>query len=234
MRGLSGRPIPSAALRVGRRPSLDTRPSPVAYATVLLRCNCSAGAGAPAGRCSVEGGGLGRLDAHNYEGTPGSAAVAGPVNAALGKDQGSGPGCHRLGLGCLASLRHGASRPIPRSRSLRSVGGRRSFTAGCVLRPCRARPPAKPQGSCLCLAGRCALPHAPWQPKTAAGCCDVFFLLHRPRKVMLRAPTSRAAALPTLWVPPLTSLPSALVPVAQGGKKQLPQQPALRARGRRA
>jgi len=133
-----------------------------------------------------------------------------------------------------AALGHGASRPIPRSRSLRSVVGRRSFTAGCVLRPCRARPPAKPQGSCLCLAGRCALPHAPWQPKTAAGCCDVFFLLHRPRNVMLRAPTSRAAALPTLWVPPLTSLPSALVPVAQGGKKQMPQQPALRARGRRA
>src|SRR5438132_9363482 len=51
---------------------------------------------------------------------------------------------------------------------------------------------------------------------------------------MLRAPTSRAAALPTAWVPPLTSPPSALVPVAQGGKKQMPQQPALRARGRRA
>src|SRR5262249_39281526 len=123
--------------------------------------------------------------------------------------------CPRLGLGCQARLGHGASRPIPRSRSLRSVVGQAAFYCGLCAAGTRwraARPPSETPGFLLHAWRDVVLsPTPPGNRRRLPVAATFVSLLQRQRKVIFGRCDARAAraALPIAsdGSPPCDGLP---------------------------
>jgi len=148
------------------------------------------------------------------QGTPVCAAVGGPVSAASLKRTLRGWTAPALRWAARHGLDMGRAAPYPAE-----VATLRGRSSGLLLRAmCCGHQVAgssssqrNPRIPAACLAGRGALPHAPWQPKRLPVAAAFFFLLQRQRKVIFGSCDARAAraALPIAsdGSPPCDGLP---------------------------